>query len=66
MDTTTAPNTEGPVIESRSQQTYVVKRGFDSYTAKRSAESINFTGTWRWQYKPRPKVAVGVASLRAL
>lgn len=48
------------VYESEPRQTYVLKTGKDSSTAKRSSEGINYTGPWRCQYKWMPRDTVGV------
>ena len=48
------------VYESEPRQTYVLKTGKDSSTAKRSSEGISYTGPWRCQYKWMKRDTVGV------
>ena len=45
-------------VDPRSRQTYVVKTGSDSYTAKRSGTGVSVTGDD--YYKWYARVAVGV------
>ena len=42
------PHAEGWVFESQPRQTHVVKRGSDSFTAKRLAIGVSVMGPWRW------------------
>ena len=42
-----APHAEGWVFESQQRQTYAVKTGSDSFTAKRSAIGASVAGPWR-------------------
>ena len=43
-----APQAEGWVFESQAQQTFVVKPGSDSFSAKRSAIGVSATGPRRY------------------